>query len=263
MKRSFLLVSLLLVVDFSGPAIAQVPDDLVPVTDAMIQNPDPSDWLSWRRTLDTWSYSPLDQIDRSNAGRLQLVWTRPLGPGADQEGTPLVHDGVMYMPNPNDVIQAIDAGTGNMFWEYEREWPDDLTDFIGFPGINRNIAIYGNLIIDTSGDDYVFALDANTGELVWETEILDYRTNAAQQSSGPIIVDGKIISGRNCYSEGGPQACVITAHDARTGEEVWRTSTIPGPGEPGDESWGEVPFENRWHVGSWMVPSYDPELRLI
>ena len=262
MKASFLSTSLLVVVLFALSVTAQVPADLAPVTDAMIQNPDPSDWLTWRRTLDTWSYSPLDQIDSTNVGRLQLVWTRPLGPGV-QEGTPLVHDGVMYMPNPNDVIQAIDARTGDMFWEYEREWPDDLTDFIRFPGINRNIAIYENLIIDTSGDDYVFALDAGTGELEWETEILDFRINAAQQSSGPIIADGKIISGRNCYSEGGPEACVITAHDARTGQELWRTSTIPRPGEPGDETWRDVGFENRWHVGSWMVPSYDPELSLI
>ena len=233
------------------------------MTDATIENPDPADWLMWRRTLDAWGYSPLDEIDSTNVARLQLIWARGLGPGAAQEETPLVYNRIMYMPNPDDLIQAIDAVTGDLLWEYKREWPDDIRDFIRFPGINRNIAIYDDLIIDTSGDDYLFALDALSGELVWETEVLDYRVNTAQQSSGPIIADGKVISGRNCYSEGGPEACVVTAHDALTGEEVWRTSTIPRPGEPGDESWGDVPYENRWHVGTWMVPSYDPELGLI
>ena len=232
-----------------------------PVTDAMLQDPDPGDWLMWRRTLDSWGYSPLDQVNRDNVGALTLVWARELSPGL-QEGTPLVHDGVLFMPNPLDVIQAMDAITGDLIWEYRRELPDDLTDYFPVPAINRNLAIYENLIIDTSADDYVFALDAATGELVWEHEIMDYRAGA-QQTSGPIIANGKIISGRGCEPEGGPEACVITAHDARTGEELWRTRTIPMPDEPGGDTWGDVPYEGRWHVGSWMVPSYDPELDLI
>ena len=237
---------------------------IVPVTDAMLQDPPPADWLMWRRTLDGWGYSPLDQIDRGNVGRLRMVWSRGLGPGL-QQGTPLVHDGVMYMPNPRDVIQAIDAATGDIRWEYRRDWPDDLGDYMlgALTDINRNLAIYGTRIIDTSGDDYVFALDAATGELAWETEILDYRVNPANQSSGPIIANGKIVSGRGCTPRGGPNACVIVAHDAVTGEELWRRRTIPAPGEPGDETWGGVPFEDRKHVGAWMVPSYDPELNLV
>ena len=84
--------------------------EFVPVTDAMLQNPDPADWLMWRRTLDLWGYSPLTQIDRGNVAQLRMVWTRALGPGI-QEGTPLVHDGVMYFPNPSDITQAFDAAT--------------------------------------------------------------------------------------------------------------------------------------------------------
>ena len=129
--------------------------------------------------------------------------------------------------------------------------------------INRNVAIYNNLIIDTSTDEYVFALDATSGRLVWETQILDYTKNPAHQTSGPIIADGKVISGLGCLPRSGPDACVITAHDATTGEELWRTRTIPKPGEPGDETWGGVPDEERRHVGTWMVPSYDPTLNLI
>ncbi|SVD08828.1 uncharacterized protein METZ01_LOCUS361682, partial [marine metagenome] len=142
--------------------------------------------------------------------------------------------------------------------------PDDIASYVGgMEDTNRNLAIYGRLIVDTSADDYIYALDATTGRLVWETQILDYKTNPARQSSGPFMVDGKLISGRSCRPRGGPTACVITAHDAITGEEVWRTRTIPAPGEPGDETWGDVPYEERFHVGAWMVPSYDPALNLI
>ena len=240
--------------------IGEVPP-LTPVTDAMLQNPDPADWLSWRRTLDTWAYSPLDEITRDNVGELALVWSRALAPGV-QEGTPLVHDGVMFMPNPNDIIQALDAATGDAYWQYRRPLPDDLGDYFPVTSTNRNIAIYDNLIIDTSGDDYAFALDARTGEVAWETFIMDYRMGA-QHTSGPIIANGKVVSGRGCEPEGGPEACIIMAHDPRTGEELWRTRTIPAPGEPGDETWGDVPFEERLHVGTWMVPSFDPELNLV
>jgi alcohol dehydrogenase (cytochrome c) len=170
----------------------------------------------------------------------------------------------MYMPNPRDVVQAVDAATGDLRWEHRRDVPDDIATYVGgMEDTNRNLAIYGERIIDTSADDYVFALDAKTGRLAWETEILDYKTVPARQSSGPIVANGKVISGRSCRPRGGPASCVITAHDARTGEELWRTSTIPRPGEPGDETWGGVPFEKRWHVGAWMVPSYDPELNLV
>ena len=236
---------------------------VVPVTDAMLQDPAPEDWLMWRRTLDGWGYSPLDQIDRDNVARLRMIWTRALSEGSNQ-GTPLVHGGVMYMPNPGDVIQAIDATTGDLRWEHRREQPDDLEEFMaGLAQINRNIAIYDQAIIDTSADDYVFALDAQSGRMLWETQILDYRQLPAHQSSGPIVADGKIISGRGCMPRSGPDACVVTAHDAVSGEELWRRRLIPAPGEPGDETWGGVPYEERRHVGSWMVPSYDPELNLV
>jgi alcohol dehydrogenase (cytochrome c) len=246
------------------PGQAQV-ERFIPVTDAMLQDPNSSDWLMWRRTLDSWGYSPLDQIDRNNVGDLRLVWSRGLNMPGRQQGTPLVYDGVLYMPNPNDVIQAINAVTGDLIWEYRRSLPQDVCDRL-LPGVcttNRNLAIYDNLIIDTSVDEYVFALDATTGDLVWETQILDYRVHPANQSSGPIIANGKVISGRSCMPEGGPDACVITAHDARTGEELWRRRTIPAPGEPGDDTWGDVPFEDRKHVGTWMVPSFDPQLNLL
>ena len=249
----------------AGSAAAQDPTGggFVPVTDAMLQNPADGDWLMWRRTLDGWGYSPLDQIDRGNVGDLRMVWSRALAPGA-QQGTPIAYGGTLYMPNPNDVIQAIDAVTGDLRWEYRRDIPDDVNDYLGgLISVNRNIAIYDNLIIDTTNDDYVLALDAATGELVWETLLFDYTQNPARHSAGPIVAGGKVISGRSCRPQRGPEACVIMAHDAATGEELWRRRLIPAPGEPGDETWGGVPYEERSHVGSWMVPSFDPELNLI
>ena len=260
-KRRRVAFAVLLFVLVTGAATAQ-DRGFTPVTDAMLQDPDPADWPMWRRTLDGWGYSPLDEIDRTNVGALRMVWSRGLTEGA-QQGTPLVYDGVLYMPNPRDVIQAIDAVTGDLIWEYRRDRPDDLEEFVPISSANRNIAIYGDAIIDTSSDDHVFALDAATGRLVWETQILDYRVNPAHQTSGPIVADGKVISGRGCMPQGGPDACVITAHDATTGAELWRRRLIPAPGEPGDETWGDVPFERRAHVGSWMVPSYDPDLDLV
>ena len=249
----------------TAPSIlAQEPVRIDPVTDAELQDPSPDEWLMWRRTLNGWGYSPLDQIDRDNVADLRMVWSRGLGPGR-QQGTPLVRNGVMYMPNPRDLIQAIDAVTGDLLWQYQRDRPDDLADYL-IPGLidhNRNIAIYDTLIFDSTTDDYVIALDATTGEVVWETEVLDYRVNPANQTSGPIVADGKVISGRSCDPRGGPHACVIVAHDALSGEELWRRRLIPGPGEFGDETWGDVPFEERGHVGSWMVPSFDPELNLV
>ncbi|HLF12018.1 MAG TPA: PQQ-binding-like beta-propeller repeat protein [Gammaproteobacteria bacterium] len=245
----------------SCTAFAQPPREFVPVTDAMLENPNPADWLMWRRTQNHWAYSPLEQVSRRNVAQLRLVWTRPLSQGV-QEGTPLVYDGVMYFPNPNDITQALDAATGDLIWEYRRPVQSDNSDYIPFPSINRNLAIYGNFILDNGADNFAYAIDARTGQLAWETMILDYR-RGAQHSSGPIVANGKVISGRSCEPEGGPEACVITAFDATTGKEIWRTRTIPRPDEPGGDSWGDIPYEERRHVGMWMVPSYDPELNQL
>ena len=237
--------------------------EFIPVSDAMLEDPDPKDWLMWRRTLDSWGFSPLEEVNKANVEQLRMVWSRGLRTGSNQ-GTPLVYDGVMYMPNPNDIIQAINAETGDLFWEYRRPIPDDVDEYIrGLVDVNRNIAIHGSLLIDTSNDDFIYAVDAITGQLVWETEILDYTVHPARHSSGPIAAKGKVISGRSCRPWAGPEACIITAHDAKTGTELWRRRLIPGPGEPGDESWGGLPYSERGHVGSWMVPSYDPVLNLI
>lgn len=274
MLTNRLLAGAALAAAVAGPALSaetaapapvverEITRPMTPVTDAMLRNPDPKDWLMWRRTLDGWGYSPLNQINKANVSKLRLAWTRGLAPGI-MEGTPLIHDGILFMIQPNDVITAIDAVSGDMIWEYRRPIPADLSKHIRFFAINRNLAIYDNLLIDLSADDYIFALDVKTGKLVYETKILDYTQHPSQQTSGPIIAGGKAISGRGCEAQRGPEACVIVAHDAKTGKELWRTSTIALPGQPGGDTWGDIPADQRSHAGSWMVPSYDPELNMI
>ena len=249
-----------------APGLAQE-ERIRPVTDAELENPSPDDWLMWRRTLDGWGYSPLDQIDRDNVGDLRMVWSRGLHPGS-QQGTPLVYDGTMYMPNPNDVLQAMDAVTGDLLWEYRRPIPDDVDEYIrGLVAVNRNVAIYGNLVIDTGNDDYAYAVDATTGRLAWETQILDYKTQPARHSSGPIIANGKVVSGRSCRPWAGPEACVITAHDATTGAELWRRRLIPAPGarRAGERDVGRRALRGarprRIVDGAQLRPGAEPRLR--
>lgn len=241
-------------------AVAQAP--LAPVTDSYLQAPADEDWPMWRRTLNGWGCSPLAQIGRHNVGELELAWSLPLNEGAVQEGTPLVYQGVLFMPHPRDMVTAHDAASGEQLWEYRRELPEDLGDYINAHETNRALAIHGGSILFTTNDGYIISLNAHDGRLEWETRIMDFRTHPIQQSSGPIVVNGLAISGRTCQPPAGPDACIITAHDAETGKEVWRFHTIQKPGE-GEDTWNGLPWEARWHVGAWMMPSYDPELDLL
>ena len=240
-------------------ANAQI-SDFQPVTDEVLRNPSDADWLQWRRTYDGWAYSPLDQINRENVQNLQLVWSRALNTG-QVELIPLVYDGVMYIPHPGGVIEAVDATTGDLIWRYRHAPPEGGSGFSGNRG-TRNIAIYDEKIFFAAPvGGFLIALDARTGAVVWETLI----EAKARHSSGPIVVAGKVLTGRSCSTgtagiEGG---CFIAAHDAETGEELWRRFTIARPGEPGGDSWGGLPFDRRWHVSAWMPGTYDPELDLV
>ena len=170
--------------------------EITPVTEAVLRNPDPADWLMWRRTLDSWGYSPLDEIDRGNVAKLTLAWSVDLDAAPSQEGIPLVHDGVLYFPSPSDVTTAFDAATGAKLWEHRRALPADLGQFVPFPQTNRNLAIYDRLIIDNGADDFVYALDAATGRQVWETKILDYKIHHVKQGSAPLVANGVLILAR-------------------------------------------------------------------
>ena len=258
MKRFCLLANGIVLAVTLGVADANAQmTDFRPVTDEVLRNPSDADWLQWRRTYDGWAYSPLEQINRENVRSLQLVWSRALNPG-QVELIPLVYAGVMYIPHPGGIVEAVDATTGDLIWQYRRDPPEGRGGQSG----TRNIAIYDDKIFFAApSDGFLVALDARTGAVVWETLIEE----AARHSSGPIVVGGKVLTGRACSTgtaglEGG---CFIAAHDAQTGEELWRRFTIARPGEPGGDSWGGLPLEDRWHVSVWMPGTYDPELDLV
>src|SRR5688572_15315137 len=211
MKRFFLAFAILAgAVFFGASSIAQEQKPFVPVTDEMLWKPSPSDWLSWRRTLDSHGFSPLDQVNRGNVGRLKMMWTQPMGAG-NQEATPLAYNGILYVPNSGDYIQALDVKTGNLLWEARRG---------AGRGTNRNMAIWGTTLIDGGAGNVMYAIDARTGKPVWETQIMDPKLPASM-SSGPIIANGKVISGRQCQPQATHDGCVILAHDAKTGKELW------------------------------------------
>jgi alcohol dehydrogenase (cytochrome c) len=230
-----------------------------PVTQEDLISPDSSEWLMYRRTYDAWGYSPLGQIDRDNVGSLKLSWVWSMGSGTNQP-TPLIRDGIMYLANPRNVIQALDASNGTLLWEYRREFAEDFN--VPFFSQLRNLALYGDMVFVATSDAYMLALDARTGETVWETQIADYHQGFTNVS-GPIVVEGKVINGINGCARFFMESCFITAHDAETGEEVWRTFTVARPGETGGDTWGSLPFELRGGVDAWTTGSYDPELRLI
>jgi alcohol dehydrogenase (cytochrome c) len=186
-----------------APDRANVP--FVPVTDEMLWKPSPNDWLSWRRTLDGQAFSPLEQINRNNVSQMRMMWTRAMGTG-NQESTPLVYNGVMYIPNARDQILAMDARTGDLLWEFFRQYPQGVNG-----GTNRNMAIWGTTLIDAGSDNQMYAVDARTGQQVWETFVLDPKKRASA-SSGPIIANGKVITGRQCQPDAGNDSCIITAH---------------------------------------------------
>ena len=227
-----------------------------PVTDAMLRDPDPNDWLIYRRTYDGWGYSPLDQIDRANVGDLQLAWVWAMGDGRNQP-TPLVYDGVMYLASPGNVVQALDAADGTLLWEYRRPLPAALRN-----AGSRNLAIYEDKLFMGTRDAFMAALDSRTGEVVWETRMADHNDGYAN-SSGPIVANGRVVNGINGCSRFMPDSCFITAHDATTGEELWRRLTIAAPGAPGGDTWGDLPLALRGGGDSWIPGSYDPELDLL
>ncbi len=232
-------------------------DRFTPVTLQELADPPAQDWLMWRRTANHWGYSPLDQINRDNVDSLRLAWAWTMEPGM-QETTPLVRDGVMFLPQACDFIEAVDATDGTPLWEYRREPVDHIASLAC---ANRNATLYRDQLIIATRDAYLVSLNALSGEVTWEQQVGDW-TVGQHYSGGPQVLDGKIIAGMSgCYYIN--TGCWITAHDPNTGEEIWRTNTVPKIGEPGGESWGDVPNEQRRGGSAWMPASYDADLDLI
>src|ERR1700722_16782514 len=231
----------------------------VPVTQQMLENPDPADWLMMSRTYDAQHFSPLDQINKSNVGQLRMAGARGL-PNGTQESTPIVYRGVMYLYEPGAGILAVDATNGDQIWEYKRDYPPGVS---GAKARNKSIAIYDDMIYFGAPDGFLVALDAKTGKLRWETKV----DHGGQTAGGLIVADGKVISNRTCLPMGSEPMtrdnCFIAAHDAKTGKELWKFFTTAAPGEPGGDTWADMPVNERW-AGPWGLPgSYDPKRKVL
>jgi len=253
MKKPQFFVTSIALAAIATAAVAQV-RNFAPVTQAMLLNPSPDDWLMYSRTYDAQRYSPLNQINKQNVGRITQAWTKPLAAGSI-EIIPIVHGGVMYVAVPVQVdgmtrtaVQALDATNGNLIWEYMRP--------TGGASRSKTLGIFEDLIIFAAPDNFIVALDAGTGKMRWET------MSTGGLTSGTIVFGDKVLSGRTC--NGARANCYIAAHDARTGKEVWRFYTAAGSDDPtGDASWGGAPEATRtastWGLGG----SFDPVRKMI
>ena len=239
MATSMIRLSLLMAA-MAATLSAQVVKNFVPVTQDMLLHPSPDDWLMYSRTYDAQRFSPLKQVNRSNVGQLRMAWTRGLGPGTS-ETIPIVHDGVMYLVEPGAIIEALDATNGDLIWQYKRKVPSAAAS----TARTKSLAIYQDVILYTAPDGYVVGLDARTGEQRWETS-----TGTGQNTSGPIVVEGKVISGRGCGKT--RDTCFIAAQDALTGKDVWKFYNVPAPGEPGSRDLGQgfQGHQSRLHLGT-------------
>lgn len=256
-----LMTAAVMAQDSSTHALLQ---DFVPVTDEMLANPAPENWITWRGNYASWGHSPLDQITDHNVGELRLSWSRSMEAG-HQEVEATVYNGVMYLVNAGDVVQALDATNGDLIWEYRRQLPAEIDGgrYTGTQQRFRNLAIYEDKILLATQDAFLIALNAKTGQVMWETQRADWRDRVAQ-TAGPIVANGVAVTGSRCnMNETVGGGCFITGHNIETGEELWRTFTIARPGEPGGDTWGDLPLESRRHASAWMVPSFDPELGLV
>jgi alcohol dehydrogenase (cytochrome c) len=254
-KTNVIFVFIFILINLTQSLNAQV-NDFTEVTDSILNNPDSEDWLRWRGNHKANGYSPLDQINTENVQDLQLAWAWNLNDG-ETEQEPIVYNGIMYLPHSGGKVQALDASNGDLIWEYQRRLPR------GMNGTTRGLAIYQDKILVTTDDAFLVALDAITGEMIWEikTGVPEERVN---YSSPPIAGDGKVFAGQTCGT-GTPHACALIAHDAETGKELWRRSSVAGPNDPPEhfDTWGGVPYEGRKKASFWLAGSYDPELKLV
>ncbi len=237
-----------------GLVVAGEVKNFKPITDAMLRNPDPSDWLMIRHDYHATNYSTLNQITAQNVKDLQLQWVWAMNEGTNQ-AAPVVHDGVMYIMNPGNIVQALDARKGELIWE-NRIGPTATGSS------QRGLAIYDDKVYVTTSDAHIYALDARTGKNVWDTVIGDRSQNKYSTSSGPIIIKGKVVQGLGGCAKYQEEKCFISAYDAETGQLVWKFHTIAKTGEVGGDSWGKLPDLFRAGGETWITGSYDPDLNL-
>jgi len=182
---------------YTGPSpVSKRLDAFVPITGDMLRHPRPDNWLTYRNGYSRWGYSPLNQIDERSVKDLRMVWSRAMMDGP-QQVEPIVYNGIMFLANAQDVVQALDATTGDLIWEYRRELPLNVGFTTGTVLRYRNLAIYDDKLFMATQDAFLVALDVRTGKVVWETKRGEY-TDKLAATSGPVIADGKVITGSTC-----------------------------------------------------------------
>jgi alcohol dehydrogenase (cytochrome c) len=235
------------------PAILQ---NYQPVTADRLHHPSDADWLMVRRTYDGWGYSPLDQITPANVARLQPAWILSTGVLNGHEAVPIVNNGVMFVATPGNQVIAIDAASGQLLWRYKRPLPEDA---IVLHATSRGVALAGDRVLFGSGAAVLVALDARTGQEVWTATVADNKSGY-YLSMAPLVVDDKVLIG----ASGGELGIrgFVAAFDLESGKELWKTYTVPAPGEPGSETW---PKGDHWKTGGgpvWVTGNYDIETHL-
>ena len=238
-----------------GITVAGEVKNYTPVTEAMLRNVEPADWLMIRRDYHASNYSPLNQITRDNVRDLRLQWIWAMNEGGANQPAPIVHNGVVYLNNPGNMMQAIDGRTGELIWENRY---GSLTTGAAM----RGITIYEDKVFTATSDARLVALDAKTGKTVWQTTIGDRTKGNYGTSSGPLVAKGKLIQGLGGCSTYREEKCFISAYDTATGKELWRFNTVAETGKPGGDSWGKLPDLFRAGGESWITGSYDPLLNL-
>ncbi len=267
MNRSIaLLAPLFLGLGLTLPVLAQedefqtvITPAFSPVTWERLINAEdePENWMMYSGTLDSQRYSRLDQIDKSNVAELEMKWSYQIPVIDRAETVPTVVDGIMFITEAPSNLTAVDARTGRVYWRYDHELPDDLRICCGRN--NRGVAILGETLFMSTLDAHLVAIDARTGNVLWDTEVADYEAGYSK-TAAPLIVKDKVVTGI-AGGEFGIRG-FIDAYDPATGELEWRTYAIPGPGEPGNDSWSG----DSWKTGgaaTWITGSYDPDLNLI
>lgn len=249
---TLVLLLILAAAGFPSLSSAQITYDRIKNAEA-----EPQSWLTYSGGYASWRYSGLEQINSSNASQLSLQWAFQVSDVGQLETTPLYADGILYATGQNDRAFAIDARTGRAIWRYQRTLPDKLQACCGM--VNRGLAMLGNRLYMATLDAHVIALDAKTGNLIWDVVAADYR-EAYSFTLAPLVVKDKIIVGVS-GGEYGVRG-FIDAYDAETGNRVWRFNTVPAPGEAGHDTW----VGDSWKTGgapAWITGSYDPELNLL
>ena len=242
------------------PVPGPMPDILqkyTPVTAERLKNPEDGNWLLFRRTYNGWGYSPLAEITPANVTRLQPVWSYVTGQVEGHQAPPIVNNGVMFVATPGNQLLALEAKTGKLLWRYKRPFPEDMTPL---HPTNRGVGLFGDKVFFAAAESVLVALDAKTGKEVWATKVDDYKIGH-YMTLMPLVADGKVM----VASSGGEVGIrgFLAAYDAETGKELWRTFTVPAPGEPGSDTWPKDGDHYKRGGGTmWVTGTYDPDSNL-